>query len=157
MGFRFRKSVRIAPGLKVNLGLKGASLSIGRKGATVNVGRNGVRGTVGIPGSGISYSETLIRRSSSNSARGSSTSGGGGMLNKIFLASIILFVIVFFLRIPQPVESNAQPVPIPTKPVEQVKVEMTPQLKKELESKKCTDLKNDSEVAVCLNKLYSKK
>lgn len=55
------------------------------------------------------------------------------------------------------VKSVDEPKPVePQKSVEQVKVQMTPQLKKEIESKKCTDLKNDSEVMVCLNKLYSK-
>lgn len=57
MGFRFRDSLRIAPGIRQNLGKRGASLSIGGRGATVNVGKDGVRTTVGIPGTGISYSE----------------------------------------------------------------------------------------------------
>lgn len=55
MGFRFRRSVRIAPGLRVNFGKKGMSLSAGRRGATVTFGKNGVYGNVGIPGSGLSY------------------------------------------------------------------------------------------------------
>jgi hypothetical protein len=55
------------------------------------------------------------------------------------------------------VKSVDQPKPIePPKPVEQVKVQMTPQLKKEMESKKCVELQNDSEVMACLNKIYSK-
>jgi hypothetical protein len=42
------------------------------------------------------------------------------------------------------------------KPVEPPK-ELTPQQKHEIESKKCTDLKDNAEVVVCLNKLFSKK
>lgn len=55
MGIRFRKSISIAPGLRINLSKSGPSLSIGRPGATFNVGPKGTRTTVGAPGTGISY------------------------------------------------------------------------------------------------------
>lgn len=58
MGFRFRKSVKIAPGIKLNLGKNGVSASIGPKGAKVTVGSNGIRKTVGIPGTGMSFTKT---------------------------------------------------------------------------------------------------
>jgi hypothetical protein len=58
MGWRYRSSIRILPGLRVNLSKSGASLSVGRRGATVNLGKRGIRTAVGLPGSGISYSET---------------------------------------------------------------------------------------------------
>lgn len=57
MGLRLRKTIRIAPGIKINLSKTGASLSVGQKGATVNFGRKGVRGTTGVPGTGVSYSQ----------------------------------------------------------------------------------------------------
>ncbi len=56
MGFRFRRSIRLLPGVKINLGKKGASLSLGGRGATVNFSAKGRRTTLGIPGTGISYS-----------------------------------------------------------------------------------------------------
>jgi hypothetical protein len=60
MGFRFRKSIKIFPGLKINISKKGvSSVSVGGHGATLNVGKNGVKTTVGIPGTGISYSENI--------------------------------------------------------------------------------------------------
>jgi hypothetical protein len=55
MGFRFRRSIRILPGLRLNIGKRGVSTSIGVRGAHVTFGKNGVRETVGIPGSGLSY------------------------------------------------------------------------------------------------------
>ena len=58
MGFRFRRSVRLIPGIRVNFSTTGTSLSVGRRGATVNLGKRGIRGTVGLPGTGISYLET---------------------------------------------------------------------------------------------------
>ena len=55
MGFRFQKSVRLAPGLRLNLSKSGVSASLGRPGATVNIGRRGVEGSAGLPGTGLSY------------------------------------------------------------------------------------------------------
>lgn len=65
MGFRFRKSVKLLPGLKVNVSKSGASLTIGKAGACVNVGAKGTRATVGLPGTGLSYSTRVGTRSSS--------------------------------------------------------------------------------------------
>ena len=57
MGFRYRKSVRLVPGVRLNITGKGlSSASFGKPGATLNMGRRGTHGTVGIPGSGLSYS-----------------------------------------------------------------------------------------------------
>ena len=62
MGLRFQKRIRIAPGLTLNLSKRGMSLSVGRRGATLNVGApGGPRATVGLPGSGLSYSVRLHR------------------------------------------------------------------------------------------------
>jgi hypothetical protein len=61
MGLRFSRSIRIAPGVRLNLSRSGLSLSVGARGASVNVGRRGVRTTVGMPGTGLSYSETVSR------------------------------------------------------------------------------------------------
>lgn len=61
MGFRFRRSIRIAPGVRVNVGKKSTSLSVGPRGATMNVGKKGTRVTVGLPGTGLSYS-TMVSK-----------------------------------------------------------------------------------------------
>jgi hypothetical protein len=57
MGFRFRKQVKIFPGLKLNISKKGpSSLSAGKKGATINLDKKGrVAQTIGLPGTGLSY------------------------------------------------------------------------------------------------------
>jgi hypothetical protein len=70
MGIRFRKRLKIAPGININLSKSGASVSVGKPGATVNFGgKGGTKATVGIPGSGLSYTEQLSkpRRSSAKS------------------------------------------------------------------------------------------
>ena len=56
MGFRFRKSVRLLPGVRLNVGTKGLSVSLGGRGTTVNINSRGTRTTLGIPGTGVSYS-----------------------------------------------------------------------------------------------------
>ncbi|GGJ06573.1 DUF4236 domain-containing protein [Halopseudomonas pertucinogena] len=54
MAIRFRKSVKIIPGVRVNFGKKGISTSIGVRGATVNLSKRGTRVTASIPGTGLS-------------------------------------------------------------------------------------------------------
>jgi hypothetical protein len=55
MPFRFRRSVSIFKGLRLNFGKRGASLSLGGKGLSVNLSGRGARTTVGLPGTGLSY------------------------------------------------------------------------------------------------------
>ena len=59
MGFRFRKSIKLFPGVRLNLSKSGVSTSIGRPGATINISARGTRATVGLPGTGLSYSEKV--------------------------------------------------------------------------------------------------
>jgi len=59
MGLRFRKSIKLLPGVRLNVGLKSASISLGGRGVTYNLGSKGSRVTVGIPGSGLSYSTSV--------------------------------------------------------------------------------------------------
>jgi Protein of unknown function (DUF4236) len=56
MGWRFRRSLKIAPGLRLNLSKRGAGMSIGPRGAKVSVNSRGqVRRTVSLPGTGLSH------------------------------------------------------------------------------------------------------
>ena len=53
MGFRFRKSVKIAPGVRLNIGKKSVGISAGVKGARVSVNSSGRKTTtVGHPRNG---------------------------------------------------------------------------------------------------------
>ena len=55
-GVRWRKTITILPGVKINLSKTGVSTSLGGHGATVNVGTQGQKTvTLGIPGTGLSY------------------------------------------------------------------------------------------------------
>jgi len=59
MGFRFSNRINLMPGLKLNLSKSGVSLSTGVRGAHLNLGARGLYGTVGIPGTGLSYRQWL--------------------------------------------------------------------------------------------------
>lgn len=79
MGFRFRKSFKVAPGVNLNLGKKSAGVSIGSKGFRTSFSSNGRKTTsVGIPGTGLSY----VSSSGGNSnSKGSSNSSKGSVKN----------------------------------------------------------------------------
>ena len=56
MATRFRKSMKIAPGVKLNINKKSVSLTAGTKGAHHTINSNGSTTTsAGVPGSGLSY------------------------------------------------------------------------------------------------------
>jgi hypothetical protein len=63
MSWRFRRRVTLFPGVAVNLGKRGlTSVSVGRRGVHYTVGGRRSRATVGLPGTGISYSAQIPRR-----------------------------------------------------------------------------------------------
>jgi|SRR5690349_5736813 len=58
MGFRFSRRIKLFPGVRLNVSKSGVSTSVGTKGAWMTFGPRGTRTTVGIPGTGISYTQT---------------------------------------------------------------------------------------------------
>jgi hypothetical protein len=58
MGFRFQRRIRIVPGLRLNLSKSGVSASVGGRGSWLTFGPRGKRATVGIPGTGLLYTES---------------------------------------------------------------------------------------------------
>jgi len=65
MGWRFRKSFRVIPGVRLNLSKSGLSASIGGAPITLNMGQHGMMGTISIPGTGISYRQHFSNSPSS--------------------------------------------------------------------------------------------
>lgn len=53
MAIRFRKCIKLAPGIRMNLSGSGASWTFGPQGMSVGVGRRGSHLNAGIPGSGL--------------------------------------------------------------------------------------------------------
>ena len=75
MAVRFRNSVKICKGVKVNFSKSGASLSLGGRGHGVTFGGSGTHAHVGIPGTGLSYNtKSGVRSRSHSHSRSSSRS-----------------------------------------------------------------------------------
>ena len=56
MGFRFRKSISLGGGTRLNIGTKSASVSFGTKGVRKTISTSGRETTTfSIPGTGVSY------------------------------------------------------------------------------------------------------
>ena len=113
MGFRFRKSKKIAPGVRLNVGKKSAGISFGGKAGGFSLNsKTGVRARASLPGTGLSYSTKIggdkqsrqkFYRSSQSSG---SPAGNGSLLGKVFLGIFILALwpaslSVWFYRTPK--------------------------------------------------------
>lgn len=70
MPIRFRRTKNILPGLRINLGKRGVSASVGKRGASVNISKRGLRSTIGLPGTGLSYSAPIANFSTSSKSSG---------------------------------------------------------------------------------------
>lgn len=55
MGWNFRRRIGLVPGIRLNIGKRGVSVSFGIRGLRTTVGRGRTTSTVGIPGSGLSF------------------------------------------------------------------------------------------------------
>jgi hypothetical protein len=73
MALRFRRSIKLAPGLRMNLSGSGVSWSLGPRGASVGIGRRGTYLNSGIPGTGLYSRQRLSEGSASPVARPGTT------------------------------------------------------------------------------------
>lgn len=72
MGLGIRKSFKIAPGVRINVGKKSAGISVGCKGLRYSINsRTGSRATASIPGTGISYTTSTKKYKSNAYSRNS--------------------------------------------------------------------------------------
>ena len=53
--FRFHKSLRLLPGVRLNASKTGVSWSFGFPGAHLNIARRFIQTTLSLPGTGLSY------------------------------------------------------------------------------------------------------
>lgn len=106
MKWRFRKSVRIAPGVRINLSGSGVSTTLGRRGASLNLGARGARATVGIPGTGISGT---FRSSGAGPPRDpdAGAAPGGGAAGAGCLGLLLLVLIAMCAAPDEPSSSRA--------------------------------------------------
>lgn len=59
MALRFRKSIKLAPGLRMNFSGSGASWTLGPRGASIGIGKRGTYLNTGLPGTGLYARERL--------------------------------------------------------------------------------------------------
>ena len=97
---RFRKSVKICKGVRINFSKSGVSTTLGTKGFSVNVGKKGTYLNTGIPGTGL-HSRQKISGGKTNTKKSTSFShtefetisfkldGNGGMIFYDSLGNII--------------------------------------------------------------------
>lgn len=64
MPLRFRRTIKVAPGVKLNLSKSGVSTTVGTKNIHFNFGKRGVKRTVSIPGTGISEVDYIKKNKS---------------------------------------------------------------------------------------------
>lgn len=92
MGIRFRKSIGLGEGLRLNIGKKSMGVSAGVPGAHVTYSTSGRKTTsVGIPGSGISY----VKSETTGKKGGKIFGNGTGKKNGCWIAVIIFIALCF--------------------------------------------------------------
>lgn len=69
MALRFRRSVKLAPGIRMNLSGSGVSWSLGPRGASIGIGKRGTFLNTGIPGTGLYARQSLTSASSRPTGR----------------------------------------------------------------------------------------
>jgi hypothetical protein len=57
VGLRYWRRFQVLPGIRVNLSLSGPSISVGHRGLWFTTGPAGRRATVGLPGSGLRWTQ----------------------------------------------------------------------------------------------------
>ena len=113
MGWRFRRSIRILPGIRLNFGKRGlTSTTVGKGWFSTNISKGGVRSNVNVPGTGLSY-----RSQPANfavPAPGQSTKSG--LIAMLVVGGILFCSGVLCCRGPQnntaPPAANIQPTPV---------------------------------------------
>lgn len=99
MGFRFQKRIRLLPGLTLNVSKRGVSTSLGMRGARVTFGRGKTRTTLGVPGTGLSYTSVQSHRSRVRAAsvEAPSRSPVRSLLHAVGLCLLFVFMALLFL------------------------------------------------------------
>ena len=90
MSLRYRKSLKLLPGVRVNLSKSGISTTIGPKGASVNIGKKGTYLNTGVPGTGL-YDRTKISAPQPRPAR---SSNAGPALYVVLIMVVVIGLVL---------------------------------------------------------------
>jgi hypothetical protein len=94
--FRFHRSIKIMPGIRLNIGRTGTSLSVGGRGLTTNVSRRGVKNTVGLSGSGLSYSWQRRWNATPRAPRAAGSAAPRGLVILFVAVAIVWYLLRHF-------------------------------------------------------------
>ncbi len=99
MGLNFRKSIKIADGVKLNIGKKSAGVSVGGKyaGASFNT-KSGARVRASLPGTGLSYTKSLNSVGKKSKAKSKSKSSSKKTVSTILTVLIVVAAAVFLIH-----------------------------------------------------------
>lgn len=90
MGFRFRKSMKIAPGVRLNFNKGSTSVTFGGRGAKYTVSSSGKKtASVGLPGTGVSYSTTVGDKDMSAARKKSKNKLAGALTVPLLVVGLI--------------------------------------------------------------------
>ena len=93
MGWRFRKSLKILPGLRLNFGKGGlTSTTVGGRWLKTNLSGRGVKHTVSVPGTGVSYQTEAGRGARGTRNPGSPSNNRSPLL--ILVAVLLVLVLL---------------------------------------------------------------
>ncbi len=99
MSFRFRRSIRIAPGVKINLNKKSVGITVGRRGMHHTINSKGRQTTsVGIPGTGLSYQHVSTPKTRKpNLPKSAPVPGSTALISRVAWGVIVACVIIVIL------------------------------------------------------------
>ncbi|MBR3980197.1 MAG: DUF4236 domain-containing protein [Bacteroidales bacterium] len=102
MAWSFRKRIKIAPGVHMNVGKNGPSFSVGGKGMSVTYGKNGTYLNSNIPGTGLRNRQKIADGkindiNASQFMENKKSENSGCLLNAAWLLSWIMLIIVTLL------------------------------------------------------------
>lgn len=93
MSLRFRKSINLGGGVRLNFNKKSTGISFGTKGARYSINSNGRKtASVGIPGTGLYWTQ-----SKGGSSKGSKNSNSGCLMWFLLWPLLIVFYIFYFM------------------------------------------------------------
>lgn len=85
MGFRYRKTISLVPGVRININRHGFSTTIGPRGANINIGPHGTFANASIPGTGVSYRTRIDNANSIRNRPRSPSYNDGPLPTDMFL------------------------------------------------------------------------
>lgn len=100
MGWSFRKRIRVAPGITLNLNKGLPSVTVGSSPVSMNIGRR-PRATVSVPGSGLSASTSLKAKRDSESQDAPSAHSHQTWSQKfvrLLFTGVIMLALFYWLR-----------------------------------------------------------